>query len=87
MKTAMITRTFVKSTVNYTRFSFAGGELVPLDYGTAVFDFSVDAEKAEKLIRKKLKTELIRIDEINTEEQLYGCTVEDFLSVAHPIEK
>ena len=41
---------------------------------------------AKKVVKKRLKSDLFRIDEIRSTDTLYVCTVDDFLKVAHPVE-
>ena len=82
---AMITRTIVKSTtVNFR--TVVNGEVSAQQ--TLTFDGMVGNPAA--LIKKQLKLkkmDSIIIDGIIEDAALYGCTVEDFLSVAHVIEK
>lgn len=86
MKTKQITRTFTESTICYTRFAFDNGVVHEIDNDEIVVDYAVDEVAAKKVVKKRLKTDLFRIDEIRSTDTLYVCTVEDFLKVAHPVE-
>lgn len=82
---AMITRTIVKSTEIAFR-TVINGEVSAQQ--TLTFEGMVGNPVA--LIKKQLKLkkmDSIIIDGMIEDAALYGCTVEDFLSVAHVIEK
>ena len=88
MKSKNITRTFTESVICYTRFAFDNGEIHEIDNDEIVVDYAVDSyEAAKKIVKKRLKSDLFRIDEIRATDTLYACSVEDFLSVAHPVAK
>ena len=82
---AMITRTIVKST-DITFRTVVNGEVSSPQ--TMAVNGMVGNPVA--LIKKQLKLkkmDSIIIDSMVEDAALYGCTVEDFLSVAHVIEK
>ena len=82
---AMITRTIVKST-DITFRTVVNGEVSAPQ--TLSFEGMVGNPVA--LIKKQLKLkkmDSVIIDAMVEDGALYGCTVEDFLSVAHVIEK
>ena len=82
---AMITRTIVKSTTITFRTVVNGEVSAPQ---TMAVNGMVGNPVA--LIKKQLKLkkmDSIIIDSMVEDAALYGCTVEDFLSVAHVIEK
>ena len=87
MKSKNITRTFTESTICYTRFAFDNGAVHEIDNDEIVVDYAVDEAAAKKVVKKRLKSELFRIDEIRSTDTLYVCSVEDFLKVAHPAEE
>ena len=88
MKSKNITRTFTESTICYTRFAFDNGEIHEIDNDEIVVDYAVDSyEAAKKVVKKRIKSDLFRIDEIRSTDTLYVCSVEDFLKVAHPAEE
>lgn len=87
MKSKNITRTFTESTICYTRFAFDNGAVNEVDHDEIIVDYAVDEVAAKKIVKKRLKSELFRIDEIRATDTLYACSVEDFLSVAHPVAK
>ena len=82
-----ITRTFTESVICYTRFAFDNGEIHEIDNDEIVVDYAVDEAAAKKVVKKRLNSDLFRIDEIRATDTLYACSVEDFLSVAHPVAK
>lgn len=82
---AMITRTIVKETTITFRTVINGENSVPQ---TITVDGMVSNPAA--LIKKQLglkKTDSVIIDAFVEDSHLFGCTVEEFLSVAHMIEK
>lgn len=82
---AMITRTIVKSTTITFRTVVNGEVSAPQ---TLAVNGMVGNPAA--LIKKQLKLkkmDSIIIDSMVEDAALYGCTVEEFLSVAHMIEK
>lgn len=82
---AMITRTIVKST-DITFRTVVNGEVSAPQ--TLTFEGMVGNPVA--LIKKQLKLkkmDSVIIDAMDEDAALYGCAVEDFLSVAHVIEK
>lgn len=82
---AMITRTIVKSTTITFRI-VVNGEVSEAQ--TLTVEGMVGNPVA--LIKKQLKLkkmDSVIIDAMVEDATLYGCTVEDFLSVAHVIEK
>lgn len=82
---AMITRTIVKETTITFRTVVNGEVSAPQ---TLTVEGMVGNPVA--LIKKQLKLkkmDSIIIDSMAEDAALYGCTVEDFLSVAHVIEK
>lgn len=82
---AMITRTIVKSTDITFRTVINGEVSAPQ---TLTVEGMVGNPVA--LIKKQLKLkkmDSVIIDAMVEDAVLYGCTVEDFLSVAHVIEK
>lgn len=87
MKSRNITRTFTESTICYTRFAFNDGAVYEIDNDEITVDYAVDEVAAKKVVKKRLKSELFRIDEIRSTDTLYVCSVEDFLKVAHPAEE
>ena len=87
MKSKNITRTFTESTICYTRFAFDNGEIHEIDNDEIVVDYAVDEAAAKKVVKKRIKSDLFRIDEIRATDTLYACSVEDFLKVAHPVTK
>lgn len=87
MKSKNITRTFTESVICYTRFAFDNGEIHEIDNDEIVVDYAVDEVAAKKAVKKRIKTDLFRIDEIRSTDTLYACSVEDFLKIAHPITK
>lgn len=87
MKSKNITRTFTESVICYTRFAFDNGAVHEIDNDEIVVDYAVDEAAAKKAVKKRLKSDLFRIDEIRSTDTLYACTVEDFLKVAHPVTK
>ena len=86
MKSKNITRIFAESTIGYTRFAFDNGEIHEIDNDEIVVDYAVDEAAAKKVVKKRLKSDLFRIDEIHATDTLYACSVEDFLKVTHPVE-
>ena len=82
---AMITRTIVKDTTITFRIVVDGKVSDPK---TITVDGMVGNPAA--IIKKQLglkKTDSVIIDGFVEDSNLFGCTVEDFLSVAHMIEK
>lgn len=82
---AMITRTIVKSTTITFRI-VVNGEVSEAQ--TLTVEGMVGNPVA--LIKKQLKLkkmDSVIIDAMVEDAALYGCTVEDFLSVSHVIEK
>lgn len=82
---AMITRTIVKST-DITFRTVVNGEVSAPQ--TLAVEGMVGNPVA--LIKKQLKLkkmDSVIIDAMVEDADLYGCTVEEFLSVAHVIEK
>lgn len=86
MKSKNITRTFTESVICYTRFAFDNGAVYEIDNDEIVVDYAVDEAAAKKIVKKCLKSDLFRIDEIRSTDTLYVGTVEDFLKIAHPVE-
>ena len=81
----MITRTIVKATTITFRTVINGETSAPQ---TITVDGMVGNPAA--IIKKQLgltKTDSVIIDGFVEDSNLFGCTVEDFLSVAHMIEK
>lgn len=87
MKSKNITRTFTDSTICYTVFAFDNGALHEIDNDEITVDYAVDEAAAKKVVKKRIKSDLFRIDGILTTDTLYACSVEDFLRVAHPVTK
>lgn len=87
MKSKTISRTFTETTICYTRFAFDNGAINETDNDEIVVDYPVDETEAKKVVKKRIKSELFRIDEIRSTDTLYICSVEDFLKVAHPVTK
>lgn len=85
MKSKKITRTFTETTICYTRFAFDNGSILEIDNDEITVDYAVDEAAAKKLVKKCIKTNLFRIDEIRSTDTLYACSVEDFLKIAHPV--
>ena len=82
---AMITRTIVKETTITFRTVINGENSDPQ---TITVDGMVGNPAA--IIKKKLglkKTDSVIIDAFVEDSHLFGCSVEEFLSVAHMIEK
>lgn len=82
---AMITRTIVKETTITFRTVINGENSDPK---TITVDGMVSNPAA--LVKKQLglkKTDSVIIDAFVEDSHLFGCTVEEFLSVAHMIEK
>ena len=82
---AMITRTIVKETTITFRTVINGENSDPK---TITVDGMVGNPAA--LVKKQLglkKTDSVIIDAFVEDSHLFGCTVEEFLSVAHMIEK
>ena len=82
---AMITRTIVKDTTITFRIVVDGKVSDPK---TITVDGMVGNPAA--IIKKQLglkKTDSVIIDAFVEDSHLFGCTVEEFLSVAHLIEK
>lgn len=82
---AMITRTIVKST-DITFRTVVNGEVSAPQ--TLTVEGMVGNPVA--IIKKQLKLkkmDSVIIDTMVEDAALYGCTIEDFLSVAHVIEK
>lgn len=86
MKSKNITRTFTESVICYTRFAFDNGAVYEIDNDEIVVDYAVDEAAAKKIVKKCLKSDLFRIDEIRSTDTLYVGTVEDFLKIAQPKE-
>ena len=86
MKSKNITRTFTESVICYTRFAFDNGAVQEIDNDEIVVDYAVDEAAAKKIVKKHLKSNLFRIDEIRSTDTVYVGTVEDFLKIAHPVE-
>lgn len=82
---AMITRTIVKETLIDYRTVKDGvvSEQKRIAYAGMVGNPVAIIKKAEGL----KKTDSVIIDGFNEVSNLYGCTVEEFMSVAHIIEK
>ena len=81
----MITRTIVKATTITFRTVINGETSAPQ---TITVDGMVGNPAA--IIKKQLglkKTDSVIIDGFVEDSHLFGCTVEEFLSVAHLIEK
>lgn len=87
MKTKIISRTFTETTICYTRFAFDNGAVHEIDNDEIIVDYPVDEVAAKKAVKKRIKTDLFRIDEIRSTDTLYACSVEDFLKIAHPVTK
>lgn len=87
MKSKNITRTFTETTICYTRFVFDNGAVHEVDNDEIIVDYPVDEAAAKKAVKKRIKTDLFRIDEIRSTDTLYACSVEDFLKIAHPVTK
>lgn len=87
MKSKIVSRTFTESTICYTRFAFDNGAVHEVDNDEIIVDEAVDEAAAKKVVKKRIKSDLFRIDEIRSTDTLYACTVEDFLKVAHPVTK
>lgn len=87
MKTKIISRTFTETTICYTRFAFDNGAVHEIDNDEIIVDYPVDEVAAKKAVKKRIKTDLFRIDEIRSTDILYACSVEDFLKIAHPVTK
>lgn len=85
MKTKQITRTFTDTTICYTRFAFDDGVVREIDNDEITVDYAVDEAAAKKVVKKRLKSDLFRIDEICYAHTLYACSVDDFLAIAHPV--
>lgn len=81
----MITRTIVKNT-HITFRTIVNGEVSEAQ--TMTFEGMVGNPTAvlKKALKLK-KTDSIIIDNFNEDSALYGCTVEEFMNVAHIIEK
>lgn len=81
----MITRTIVKETIITFRTVINGETSAPQSITVAGMVGNPAA-----IIKKQLglkKTDSVIIDGFVEDSNLFGCTVEDFLSVAHMIEK
>lgn len=87
MKSKNISRTFTESVICYTRFAFDNGEIHEIDNDEIVVDYPVDEAAAKKVVKKRIKSDLFRIDGIYSTDTLYACSVEDFLKIAHPVTK
>lgn len=85
MKTKQITRTFTETTICYTRFAFDNGAIHEIDNDEITVDYAVDEVAAKKVVKKRLKSDLFRIDEIRSTDTLYACSVDDFLAIAQPV--
>lgn len=82
---AMITRTIVKETTITFR-TVINGET----YGPQTITVDGMVGNPAAIIKKQLglkKTDSVIIDGFVEDSHLFGCTVEEFLSVAHMIEK
>lgn len=82
---AMITRTIVKST-EITFRTVVNGEVS----NPKLLEVKGMVSNPVALIKKELKLkkmDSVIIDSMDEDAALYGCTVEEFLSVAHMIEK
>ena len=82
---AMITRTIVKETTITFRTVINGETSAP---HSITVDGMVGNPAA--IVKKQLglkKTDSVIIDAFVEDSHLFGCTVEEFLSVAHMIEK
>lgn len=82
---AMITRTIVKDTTITFR-TVVNGETSAPQSMTVAGMVGNPAAVVKKALGLK-KTDSVIIDAFVEDANLYGCTVEEFLSVAHPIEK
>lgn len=82
---AMITRTIVKST-SITFRIVVNGEVSEAQTLTVEGMVGNPAALIKKQLKLK-KMDSVIIDGMIEDAALYGCTVEDFLSVAHVIEK
>ena len=82
---AMITRNIVKST-DITFRTVVNGEVSAPQSITCVGMVGNPAALIKKELKLK-KMDSIIIDSMVEDADLYGCTVEQFLSVAHVIEK
>ena len=86
MESKNITRTFTEGVVCYTRLAFDNGEIHEIDNDEIVVDYAVDEAAAKKVVKKRLKSDLFRIDEIRATDTLYACSVEDCRKPAPPVE-
>lgn len=82
---AMITRTIVKDTTITFR-TVVNGETSAPHSMTVEGMVGNPAAVVKKALGLK-KTDSVIIDAFVEDANLFGCTVEEFLSVAHPIEK
>ena len=75
MKSKIISRTFTESTICYTRFAFDNGAVHEIDNDEITVDYAVDDVVAKKVVKKRLKSDLFRIDEIRSADTLYAYSV------------
>lgn len=84
----LVTRTFLTTKITFSEINTNGKE-VYLDESKELFaKGKVNEEQALKLVKRKYgKNKMFVITNLDYIEELYACSVDDFLSISKKIER
>ena len=82
-----ITRTITVNKIHVAEITFKDGQLVAVELSTLEAYGNITQEQANKIARKKYgKNSNIAVAKIETIDQLYAITIDDFIKYAKPVD-